>query len=367
MEKPMNYRCAVVVTQVVACTTALFSVSGCGSGDVSVEKTAEQSAPLVAQSQEEWRKAMMKAPLPRKGCFQASHPDTGWHEVPCGPPIRLPIRPVRAGVGPGTVGNGTDFSALVTGSMSASEGSFPSVTGVTSESDNGTANSYSLQLNTNFFNTTACMGAAPPPGTTCQGWEQFIYSSTVNATGIYMQFWLVNYGNRCPDNTWTPNNGSCFKNSLPTSVPLQPITNLAHLTLTGSTSSTTDTIVLSTGNGNLTANGSDSVLNLNTNWNIAEFNIFGDLGSTQAKFNDGGAGATIVVKTSVTNGTTASPTCLTGRGTTAETNNLNLVAQSCCPIGGTSPGIVFTETNAAGVEAPFCLLNEITPIQEPLL
>ena len=50
------------------------------------------------------------------------------------------------------------------------EGSFDSVTGVTS------AGAYTLQLNTAPFSTSACSGSPNPAN--CQGWEQFVYPSS---------------------------------------------------------------------------------------------------------------------------------------------------------------------------------------------
>jgi len=89
------------------------------------------------------------------------------------------------------VGNGIDFSAGVTGVINGVTGSFPIVSGVTSEmGSNGIPNSYSLQLNAKPFATPVC-GAQP----LCQGWEQFIYSSQ---GFIFIQFWLEYYNTTCP-------------------------------------------------------------------------------------------------------------------------------------------------------------------------
>ena len=50
------------------------------------------AVPLLAQEvlhpsknpeREAWRKAMVKIPLPKNGCFQASYPNKEWQEVPC--------------------------------------------------------------------------------------------------------------------------------------------------------------------------------------------------------------------------------------------------------------------------------------------
>ncbi|HWU86118.1 MAG TPA: hypothetical protein VN253_02540 [Kofleriaceae bacterium] len=46
--------------------------------------------------------------------------------------------------------------------------------------------------------------------------------------------------------------------------------------MTGSVSSTTDTVISSTGSGTFQVTGQDSVLGLQGRWNVAEFNIFGN-------------------------------------------------------------------------------------------
>src|ERR1700722_18379949 len=101
-------------------------------------------------------------PLPKEGCFQVTHPSTAWVEVPCIRPPEVPYIPAR-GRAPETVGNGTDNSSEVSGTISWAEGSFPSVSGVTSETD-GTSNNYSLQLNSNNFTQTSA-----PAGPSCSG------------------------------------------------------------------------------------------------------------------------------------------------------------------------------------------------------
>jgi len=282
-----------------------------------------------------------------------------------------------------------------------------SVTGVTTEvtSDTGMGNTctsncndnYELQINTNFFSrnlaTGACSGSVgtcdsspnkQSTTTPCQCWQQFLFANPGDdnfvSSEVYMEYWLVDYGSAACPAGWTSSTSidsqnqvhfDCLKDSVASSVPRDnlSITNLANLTLTGSVvPGGLDSVILSTGNstvGTLTARAADSQFNLSQAWNNAEFNVVGDADLTVANFNNG---SSIVVQTSVTNGTSASPTC-TGPvdgGTTGETNNFTLVPGSCCATGGSSPAIRFTESNA-GVSAPFCLLNDIVPIQAPLL
>jgi hypothetical protein len=306
-------------------------------------------APLASGSWETWRASMSQVPLPSSGCFEASYPMTTWQEVPCTTPPPDPLGPAN-GFLPETVGSGTDYTAETVGLISRATGSFASVTGLTNESDSATmvADDFTLQLNSNpFASPAACQGATNPA--VCQGWQQFAFVNLASANQAYafMQYWLLNYGT-CPAG-WTNSpagSSNCYFNSK-FSHPIAPqtIANLAHLSLLGiAASQGTDTVMASTTGGNLYAYGQDSVLNLSQGWQAAEFNVFG-LGSySQAQFN---SGATVVVVTSVDDGTTNAPACLS-EGFTGETNNLTLV-NPCCAMTGSPPRIVFTESSAAGV------------------
>ncbi len=147
------------------------------------------------------------------------------------------------------VGNGNDFVAtLKSGTISSAVGSFPSVSGITTEVDSNT-NNFSLQLNSKPFNTPLCSpNNVPIPG--CLGWQQFLYTpvgTSVNGvsgqTGwLYIEYWLQGYGT-CPSG-WE-GNGDCKLDGPITTVPAQPITNLANLTLTATASATVDTLTMS--------------------------------------------------------------------------------------------------------------------------
>ena len=91
-----------------------------------------------------------------------------------------------------------------------------------------------------------------------------------------------------------------------------------------------------------------------TGWNAAEFNIFGDCCWSQTAFSNR---TTIIVKTSVVDGTTNAPSCGTDsdgyNGFTAETNNLTL-APPCCAYPGSPtalPAIEFLESNLSPATA----------------
>jgi hypothetical protein len=330
-------------------------------------KVWAQTAPQVAHqpTRAEWRRSMVKTPT-ESGCFKVSYPNTTWEQVGCSPAPPVPY--IRAhGTPPATVGNGTDSLATVTsGTISLSEGSFPAVSNVTSESEidptsNGPGsnnlgpNIFSLQLNTQDFATTACSGGTPY----CQGWVQFLYSS-YTSNGVLIEYSLLYYttsSNGCPPG-WTsyetPISGqryyTCFFNTSVTSVPSQSFTNLSALTLTASvTANGNDEVILSSDGTLYNLSYPDSTLNLASAWTVSEFNIFGDCCGYEAVFN---TGATLIVHTTVDNGTTNAPSCASG-GYTGETNSLSLVPL-CCPYGGASPGIAFMETSATTGVVPTC-------------
>ena len=316
----------------------------------------QATKPPPAPSRQAWRKEMSRRRVPKKGCFTASYPDTTWREVPCGAPSPYPNPPAR-GPRSDNVGNGTDFVAHTSGLISSAVGSFNRIIGTTSVngevggSPPPQAGVFMLQLNTQFFpDPPACNRVAG-----CRGWQQFLFSQTQcsgSATQpgvlpgttpcVFMEDWLLGYGPTCPAGQPWISDGSndCWFNSPGTYVPPQTVTSLAGLILTASTSNGQDQVVLTTTSGELRAQGQDSVLTLGRFWNSAEFNVFGDCCSTQAVFN---RGSTIVVTTSIDDGTTNAPSCVSNGGTTAETNNLTLVSP-CTASGAASPAIEFTES-----------------------
>lgn len=311
---------------------------------------ASTPTPTAAQL-EEWRKSMAQVPTPKNGCFTAQYPKTEWVEVPCTTAPAKPYAPAR-GARPYTVGKGTDYSAEVTSGLIASaSGSFYDITDLTSETETAQGatgpetltDTFSLQINTNYFKTPACAGTSYPNG--CSGWQQFVYS---NSGLIFVEYWLNSYGTTCPTG-WLgvgTDGIDCFRNGPAVRVPHQPIGNLKNMVLHASANAGGfDTISINIGDGIIVAvSNPGSTLDLANGWTAAEFNVFGDCCSYQAVFN---AGATITVETDVDNGpTTKSPVCL-GMGYTGETNNLTLVPP-CCPIGG---GILFTQSNAAGTKS----------------
>jgi hypothetical protein len=299
--------------------------------------TPQPNAATAPTPHNAWKSEILRSPAPKQGCFKTTEPSTEWQEVPCGTAPEKPYPP-SSGTRPDTVGNGSDFSAQVTGTITSAVGSFDSVTGVVNESDGTTANTFSLQLNTNTFSSPACNTAKTPAS--CAGWEQFVYS---NAGVIFTQYWLLNYVNTCPSG-WNTYQSDCWRNaSNATSVPVQSITNLKELSVTGKADQNgQDTAIMTVGSTAYTESNPDSALNLAAGWKLAEFNVFGDCCSSQANFN---SGSTVVVRTEVSSGTTNAPAC-SGSGFTGETNNLT-ISSSCTVVSGAAPAIVFTESLAA--------------------
>jgi hypothetical protein len=282
-----------------------------------------------------WHNTIVNTPVPAKGCFTASYPDTTWKPTACGVAPNIPLVP-RTGFTSQTVGDGNDYSAVVSGLISKTVGTFPKITGLKSESGGGSANAISLQINSQFFASPTCSGAQNPQS--CQGWEQFVY---LTGYGVFMQYWLINYGDACPKG-WNAYRPDCYKNSSLVSAPSFPIKKLHTVTLSGSAvASGIDTVAFSLGKKAYSTTGEDSVMDLAAYWNASEWNVFGPGGGSQAVFN---AGTSITVNTVLTDGLQTAPNCQSDDGTTGETNNLNL--GPCTATGGAAPAVQFTETLA---------------------
>ena len=320
----------------IICTIAASCLPG--ALFVSMAGPAAAAAPSAdAQLRAAWRGAIARIPVPEEGCFKASYPSTEWTKVEC---ITAPARPYvpRRGRSGETVGNGNDYAALTSTLTSSALGSFPVVTGVKSEKGyGGAANTYSLQLNSGFMTTAGCNGSS---NKSCLTWQQFVYSSS--ETSAFMQYWLINYGSKCPaGGGWTQYEGSCYKNSAAVGVPKLPITDLGDLSVSGTAvSGGNDTMILANGSNAYSTSGKDTVVYLATAWDASEFNVVGDGGGSEAKFNKG---SSITVNIGLKDGTSSAPTCKGDDGTTGETNNLTL--GSCTASGGSTPSVEFTEKN----------------------
>ncbi len=201
-------RCAI---SFCAAATVL---AGCGGSQQSVGSPATNAvAPAQVPARrpteaewDRWRSMILGDPDPGYGCLEAIYPERQWRETRCvkAPNVEfLPaheIRPQEVGGG----GNRDYFAEPIGDRTTAAIGWFPNVSGVSSEhSCCGTYNGtdyYSLQLNTNAFETHTC------PNSKCEGWEQFVFLNEGDSSdgSLYIQYWLINYATytgspNCPD------------------------------------------------------------------------------------------------------------------------------------------------------------------------
>ena len=142
---------------------------------------------------------------------------------------------------------------------------------------------------------------------------------------------------------WRTFNGGCFINSPAVSVPIQNISDLSGMVMTGTVDlggPRCGLVVHPESQGFALALPTDFI-GLNNSWTQAEFNVFGLWNGSQAVFT---AGTTITVANTLTGqgGAAIFAACLQNSGTTAETNNLNLGQCPCNPSGSQ---IEFTESN----------------------
>jgi len=334
----------------VACVAAglasAFAVSPVFAGE-----SAEASVDPEAVAHANWQSFMSQNPASEAGCFQAAYPSYLWEKVQCKVAAHPNFRSVARKPNLEVTGNGNDFVAQAQGLISKAAGSFPTVTGVTSERSVGVAafggggilgpNEFSLQINSNFTGTTAaCRGHSG-----CTVWQQFVYAPDFAVQGeaaVFIESWLINFGSlNCPSPFFSDGAGDCVVNSAFTAAPDEPITTLGKLTLTGSaTSGGNDVAVFSNGTTAFQLTAADSSLvDIAQVWTQAEFNVVGNAGGSRANFN---RGSSVTVKLALTDGSTAAPTCIANDGTTGETNNLNLHA---CSTSGGTPSIQFTESD----------------------
>jgi hypothetical protein len=333
-----------------ACVPAAFAAPF----DNAPGSSAQQVGPIEDVAREAWRQDMAQIATPSQGCFHASFPSIVWQQVACGA-VRADVHPLPHYYQFGaqeTAGNGNDYT-IQTGShlITSAIGTFPTVTGVTSEKSVGVAaygdggilgaNEYSVQLNTQFTSTSAaCKGKSG-----CTVWQQWVYATDYSQKGkgaIFMQNWLIGYGSsRCPSGFASDGEGDCYGNSSAALPPDISPTALASLKLTATAASGgNDTAVVTYDGEAYSTSQKDSTLDIASVWNTGEFNVVGNAGGSEAEFN---SGSSITVNLAVTDGSTATPSCVGDSGTTGESNNLNL--GSCTATGGSSPSIKFTESN----------------------
>ena len=251
---------------------------------------------------------------------------------------------------PATVGNGNDWALGATGLITLAEGGFINVTGVKSE--NGVpvaafggggvlgANEYSLQLNSNDNSTTSvCAGHSG-----CRVWQQYLYTTDTLGKGkaaVFIQYWLLNWGNSTCPKGFSNSSGSCVKNSAAAAAPDMKITQLGSLTLEGkATPGGNDEVLFDNGSQIYSVTTKDSVLNLGLVWTQAEFNVIGNGDGSRAVFNKG---VSMDVAIAVLDGSSEKPRCLPHAGSTGESNNLTL--GKCITGVAPNPEIEFFQAN----------------------
>jgi hypothetical protein len=309
-----------------------------------------------------WRGFILNTPLPQEACSTATYPDLQWQVVSCGAAYadaiaeqdsdaiaqESRVQPLLQGFG-GDVVLGVQSNSILRG-----EGSFNSVTGVTSEKSNGNLNSFSLQLNTNIFQTSSCSSSPSPEG--CHGWVQFIYDSSEKHALI--QYWLQNYGNSCPAG-WRSDgsgDGGCFRNSHTVNTPGVTIADLVNMRLVGSIGGvfgnpTDDIVAIGIGNTFYAVASGNPIAGAKEAWQEMDFNVFGDGGDSEAVFNPG---SSLAVLDSISYASGTLPFSTVG-GVSGESNNLNLTT-TIPPITETSNGasLTFTECYTPGLPQGPC-------------
>ena len=302
---------------------------------VSAQAAAGPAATTAAAAAKaHWQAAIAQVPERGAGCYQASYPSLSWHAVACVAAPKIRLVPALSGKsaahpGPATVGDGTDYSAVVSGLISKATGTFTNVSSNISEKGavdgegSRVSNSFSLQLNSQFFSgSPACSGSSDSAD--CQAWQQFVYTYNGGGTGdLFMQYWLIDYNAACPSG-WDSYSEDCYTNSNAIEVSSITAAELASVSLGASAvSGGNDTVSLSVGSGQASSvNGSDSVVDLASYWNTTEWGVFGDGGGSAADF---GSSNTLEPVTTLTATSSAAPSCVE-EGFTGETNNLKLAA-----------------------------------------
>jgi hypothetical protein len=363
-----------------------FADSALAQGQALAPVPAPPAAVPSAETLKNWHNGMVQVPppsvaAPNGGCFTATYPNIQWQEVPCAQGVTVPpFPPVPARTPAGgegfSVGGGVDPIAGVTsGQVSTAVGSFDSVSGVTSITGEFGANDYSLQLNSNTFSSPVCSGAGTPAQ--CVGWQQFVFSNLgcTDPNPIacnFMQYWLIHWGSTtCPaTGGWMFfNNGGddeCYTNSNLLVPPQQPIANLGNLTVTAQANSGgLDSMIFSSGSTLYLVQNNANVLGLSTGWRAVEYNLVGDGNGTASTLN---SGSSMTVRTSLDNGTTSAPVCVSGSfgGYTAETNNLNLQTPSGTTRSSTQPAMVWTQNSNSSSTAP-CSAGVAVPAASKLV
>ncbi len=317
------------------------------------------SSQAKAQTRAQWQAQMANLRTPARGCYHASFPSLQWHATQCLVAPDVPLAPrLQSRGGPSVIGNGNDYVARVSGTLSQATGTFTHVSANLTEAGqiggvgSQVANAFTLQINSQFFrDPPACAHSSNPSD--CYGWQQFVYAYHYSGSTneVFMQYWLIQYEATCPAG-WGSYSGDCYTNSPATSFGSLPADDLGDTTFVGKASSGgNDTVSLTnsaTGGASSVSNG-DSELDLASYWNQTEWGAFGDAGGAEANF---GTDSTIEPVTTLQGTSSAAPTCASDAGTTGETNNLNFTKTKV--LGAeSSPTMAMKQTNGT-TKTPRC-------------
>ena len=327
----------------------VFALMALAAASVSAGSASAATRPAGTKAQ--WQAAITQVREPGTGCYHASYPALRWQAVRCAAAPRWPLAPQppsgsAKGGAPATVGNGLDYSAQVSGTISQATGTFHNVTkpitekGKVNNTGSLIANAFSLQINSQFFSgSPACSGAANPAN--CLAWQQFVYSYQSGIGFVYMQYWLIGYNATCPAG-WNAFSSDCYTNSPASTMTPLKAWQLHSVKFVGSAASGGNdeaSLAIGSGTATLTTN-SDSEIDLASAWNTTEWDLFGDGGGGEAFF---GANTTLKAQMVLKGTSTSAPSCVQ-EGFTAETNNLTLTTT---PTLGTrtSPTMASEQTN----------------------
>jgi hypothetical protein len=357
MNLPRLTAVAVLTAALSACSNSTQSLPATGNGAVAGNVAAPSAIALAS-----WQSSLQQRGLPAAGCYNAVYPSS-WQRVACGTPPKLwyPVPKSRRGkIGIGqNVGDGRDFTIDTTPHViSTAIGAFPKVSGVTSVDSvgccgEGGVNSYTLQLNSNFFQSAAC-------GTlkNCAGWSQFVYENPPGSGqgALFIQDWLVptsesGFSSCPPGKGWQNTGFGCVQNS-PGGVntPNISITDMGQMTETGVAASSGDSVYLTDGKSAYGMKNvqSDGITDLSVNWMGAEFNAIGNAGGDTLNFN---SGSKVTVSIEANDGVKTKPTCPANSGTTGEANNLFFTKAPPTHPKLQYPSILFAMSSKAGKTA----------------
>jgi len=314
-----------------------------------------------------WQDAIAAAPAPGKGCFTAKYPEKTWRKTTCLTASKQANRPRTFDIG----GANHVVARSAAGTIRSTTGSFENVTPANLTATGplatgGTApDAFSLQINAQPFVPVSSDATIAACGTTkpgCSAWQQFIYSQYQGFPNprIFIEYWLHGFGATCPAG-WqpllpgNPMNTDCYFNSPatyagPTRVTAADLGSVRLSAFAGVDNPATpapdtslDKVVLTWANGTAFMNTNDNLLGLNQRWKDVEWNVVGDCCGYKVDFS---AGASMVARAQIDDGTVQPPLCV-AIGYTAESNNLNF-GPAAPAAAGTGPALMFTQSSAGG-------------------